>query len=63
MKLAPAMSLEEDEERSVEEEKGEGGREHHSLKYHLLGPSLSKAGQDFVDQQKVCDNPLRKLEG
>lgn len=28
--------------------------EHNSLKYHLLGPSLTKAGQDAVDQQKVC---------
>jgi hypothetical protein len=27
--------------------------EHDSLKYHLLGPSLTKAGQDSVDQQKV----------
>ena len=27
---------------------------HGSLKYHLLGPSLTKAGQDSVDQQKVC---------
>ena len=26
---------------------------HDSLKYHLLGPSLTKAGQDSVDQQKV----------
>ena len=26
---------------------------HESLKYHLLGPSLTKAGQDSVDQQKV----------
>lgn len=24
-----------------------------TLKYHLLGPSLTKAGQDKVDQQKV----------
>jgi DNA polymerase kappa len=24
-----------------------------SLKYQLLGPSLTKAGQDSVDQQKV----------
>lgn len=24
-----------------------------TLKYHLLGPSLTKAGQDAVDQQKV----------
>ena len=27
--------------------------QHDSLKYHLLGPSLTKAGQDSVDQQKV----------
>lgn len=27
--------------------------EHETLKYHLLGPSLTKAGQDSVDQQKV----------
>ena len=24
-----------------------------TLKYHLLGPSLTKAGQDTVDQSKV----------
>lgn len=29
------------------------GDEHDTLKYHLLGPSLTKAGQDTVDQQKV----------
>lgn len=28
--------------------------EHETLKYHLLGPSLTKSGQDTVDQQKVC---------
>ncbi|KAF2132045.1 DNA polymerase kappa [Dothidotthia symphoricarpi CBS 119687] len=28
---------------------------HDSLKYHLLGPSLTKAGQDTVDQQKVSE--------
>jgi DNA polymerase kappa len=27
--------------------------QHHTLKYHLLGPSLTKAGQDSVDQKKV----------
>ncbi|EEP77540.1 conserved hypothetical protein [Uncinocarpus reesii 1704] len=26
-----------------------------TLKYHLLGPSLTKAGQDTVDQQKVSE--------
>ncbi|KAI9797060.1 MAG: hypothetical protein M1833_005665 [Piccolia ochrophora] len=28
---------------------------HDTLKYHLLGPSLTKAGQDAVDQQKVSE--------
>lgn len=27
--------------------------EHDTLKYHLLGPSLTKSGQDGVDQTKV----------
>ena len=27
---------------------------HTSLKYSLLGPSLTKAGQDAVDQSVVC---------
>ena len=31
-----------------------GLSEHDTLKYHLLGPSLTKAGQDSVDQQKVA---------
>ncbi|KAI0854793.1 hypothetical protein F4860DRAFT_498350 [Xylaria cubensis] len=29
--------------------------QHHTLKYHLLGPSLTKAGQDKVDQAKVSE--------
>ncbi|KAF9895206.1 hypothetical protein FE257_000108 [Aspergillus nanangensis] len=29
--------------------------EYKSLKYHLLGPSLTKAGQDTVNQQKVSE--------
>ena len=33
--------------------------EHDSLKYHLLGPSLTKAGQGSVDQQKVRTNFCR----
>ena len=32
--------------------------EHDTLKYHLLGPSLTKAGQDSVDQQKVRSGVL-----
>ena len=29
--------------------------DHETLKYHLLGPSLTKAGQDSVDQQRVSE--------
>lgn len=29
-----------------------------TLKYHLLGPSLTKAGQDKVDQSKVSDQNI-----
>ncbi|KAK5460837.1 hypothetical protein LTS15_002900 [Exophiala xenobiotica] len=29
--------------------------QHHSLKHHLLGPSLTKSGQDGVDQRKVSE--------
>lgn len=29
--------------------------QHHTLKYHLLGPSLTKSGQDGVDQRKVSE--------
>ncbi|KAI8950635.1 DNA polymerase kappa [Xylaria longipes] len=29
--------------------------QHQTLKYHLLGPSLTKAGQDAVDQAKVSE--------
>lgn len=32
--------------------------EHDTLKYHLLGPSLTKAGQDSVDQSKVLHRDL-----
>jgi len=28
-------------------------KEHDTLKYQLLGPSLTKAGQESVDQTKV----------
>ncbi|KAL3446717.1 hypothetical protein BJX65DRAFT_278404 [Aspergillus insuetus] len=33
----------------------EGPKDEESLKYHLLGPSLTKAGQDSVDQRKVSE--------
>ncbi len=32
--------------------------EHDTLKYSLLGPSLTKSGQDNVDQQKVGSNVI-----
>lgn len=32
-----------------------------TLKYHLLGPSLTKAGQDAVDQRKVSEQPCEYL--
>lgn len=31
--------------------------ESRTLRYHLLGPSLTKAGQDKVDQNKVSAYP------
>ena len=31
------------------------GSQHYTLKYHLLGPSLTKSGQDGVDQKKVSE--------
>ena len=31
----------------------DGHESNDTLRYHLLGPSLTKAGQDAVDQQKV----------
>ena len=42
---------------SLVRQEGEGDAsaevEHDTLKYHLLGPSLLKAGQESVDQKKV----------
>jgi DNA polymerase kappa len=34
---------------------GTPSSQHHTLKYSLLGPSLTKAGQDSVDQKKVSE--------
>ncbi|PGH02255.1 hypothetical protein AJ80_08880 [Polytolypa hystricis UAMH7299] len=36
-------------------EKPDPADPHDTLKYHLLGPSLTKAGQDNVDQQSVSE--------
>lgn len=37
--------------------------DHDTLKYHLLGPSLTKAGQDAVDQQKVIPGQPQESSG
>jgi DNA polymerase kappa len=44
-----------DEELPIEnhEQNGKAIAQHTSLKYSLLGPSLTKAGQDSVDQSKA----------
>lgn len=42
------------QDKANEEQDARGpGNEHDTLKYQLLGPSLTKAGQDKVDQQRV----------
>ncbi|KAI0804465.1 hypothetical protein GGR55DRAFT_319108 [Xylaria sp. FL0064] len=41
-------------EQNAKDTEPESG-EHQTLKYHLLGPSLTKAGQDSVDQSKVSE--------
>ncbi|GAW21178.1 hypothetical protein ANO14919_106960 [Xylariales sp. No.14919] len=41
----------EENDKATEPESGE----RQTLKYHLLGPSLTKAGQDSVDQSKVSE--------
>ncbi|KAI1465325.1 IMS-domain-containing protein [Daldinia caldariorum] len=44
-------------EKKVPEVEGskQDDHQHDTLKYHLLGPSLTKAGQDSVDQSKVSE--------
>lgn len=37
----------------IQPEDGQPCDDYETLKYHLLGPSLTKAGQDAVDQKKV----------
>ncbi|KAI0594793.1 hypothetical protein F4775DRAFT_572474 [Biscogniauxia sp. FL1348] len=39
----------------AEEDSPDLAKDHETLKYHLLGPSLTKAGQDSVDQSKVSE--------
>lgn len=40
---------------AVLDHEGATASQHHTLKYHLLGPSLTKAGQDTVDQKRVSE--------
>ncbi|KAF7547449.1 hypothetical protein G7Z17_g7723 [Cylindrodendrum hubeiense] len=49
---APEETLEETLEGTLEENKDDDLK---TLKYHLLGPSLTKAGLEKVDQSKVSD--------
>ncbi|KAJ4291483.1 hypothetical protein N0V88_006080 [Collariella sp. IMI 366227] len=42
---------------------GDSTAEHASLKYSLLGPSLTKAGQDSVDQSKVSEVIYKASKG
>ncbi|KAH9903743.1 impB/mucB/samB family protein [Xylariomycetidae sp. FL2044] len=44
-----------DDVAALEADLTEAVKEHDTLKYHLLGPSLTKAGQDSVDQSKVSE--------
>ncbi|RYO93700.1 hypothetical protein DL762_000905 [Monosporascus cannonballus] len=43
------------EEDAYNEDTADAKQEHDTLKYSLLGPSLTKAGQDSVDQTKVSE--------
>ncbi|KAJ8120066.1 hypothetical protein ONZ43_g3134 [Nemania bipapillata] len=47
-------NMTEEHDSTTELESAESGQ-HQTLKYHLLGPSLTKAGQDSVDQSKVSE--------
>ncbi|KAL6716694.1 hypothetical protein ACLMJK_006262 [Lecanora helva] len=49
------MSTDGEVSRDVKDAANNAVSEHDTLKYHLLGPSLTKAGQDSVDQQKVSE--------
>lgn len=39
--------------KDMKSDSAQGEENSDTLKYQLLGPSLTKAGQDAVDQQKV----------
>jgi DNA polymerase kappa len=46
-------SKDEDPDENGQSPSKEAADKDETLKYHLLGPSLTKAGQDAVDQRKV----------
>jgi DNA polymerase kappa len=48
-----------DEAADEKSDSPKGEEDFETLKYQLLGPSLTKAGQDAVDQQKVRSTRLR----
>ncbi|KAK7738566.1 hypothetical protein SLS53_006086 [Cytospora paraplurivora] len=52
---APDAPLEQSDSPAEEAFPGPPASQHASLKYSLLGPSLTKAGQDSVDQKKVSE--------
>lgn len=45
--------MEPSDEKPGSDQAPESNKEFETLKYQLLGPSLTKAGQDSVDQRKV----------
>ncbi|KAI0845471.1 IMS-domain-containing protein [Daldinia vernicosa] len=51
----PGTPKTEKKEPKVEEGSKQDDHQHNTLKYSLLGPSLTKAGQDSVDQSKVSE--------
>ena len=53
--VPPDSASELDETARLEPREPPLASQHHTLKYHLLGPSLTKSGQDGVDQHKVSE--------
>jgi hypothetical protein len=49
---SPGSPVDKNEDKEDQSEPA-GEEDYGTLKYQLLGPSLTKAGQDAVDQQKV----------
>lgn len=58
---APDHQPEKSESHGQETSSKPPASQHTSLKYSLLGPSLTKAGQDSVDQKKVTTSSDESL--